>query len=496
MISAIEAGWVLSISMNSKDFADQSLILRNKHGKPQYCHGSRHPKSIQRNVVLADTILTDYTEIKIRYSGDQKWISNNSDRHENLLTTLALVFTQAFAEYLGKDKEAFGFAITPNGHICIFDTNPGGAGYSNQLAQIEVMTEVIRASHGILASAISRRSSDVLLDRFTINLAQKIDLEAAYSWLCAEMKENEVIPEEISSAIGVSSVENSLEKLEEAINESKGSVTLFLNDNTVDWNYGDKETGWLGYHGNRFNKAERICILSDQPENLPIPAKEMLNKFKSLGYTLQYTSNPFKNYGVYPVALIDGKLFVTNNPDYAFLNEFWGNGFLYSTVLKSNCFNFKTLDTNIERNSTTKIFRLEGRDAAKIESDELGEIIYEHAKEVIDQFVGLCVNSDDTLIVEYQDEHLKSVLGITVALQDIDWFVRKFNRPFKIRFKVESYSDKGYPHKSITKNLLDSGCRDGMLAMMTNRWLTSLEPYPYGELIDSTSNYYNEIINS
>lgn len=120
----------------------------------------------------------------------------------------------------------------------------------------------------------------------------------------------------------------------------------------------------------------------------------MLNKFKSLGYTLQYTSNPFKNYGVYPVALIDGKLFVTNNPDYAFLNEFWGNGFLYSTVLKSNCFNFKTLDTNIERNSTTKIFRLEGRDAAKIESDELGEIIYEHAKEVIDQFVGLCVNSD------------------------------------------------------------------------------------------------------
>ena len=324
--------------MNSKDFADQSLILRNKHGKPQYCHGSRHPKSIQRNVVLADTILTDYTEIKIRYSGDQKWISNNSDRHENLLTTLALVFTQAFAEYLGKDKEAFGFAITPNGHICIFDTNPGGAGYSNQLAQIEVMTEVIRASHGILASAISRRSSDVLLDRFTINLAQKIDLEAAYSWLCAEMKENEVIPEEISSAIGVSSVENSLEKLEEAINESKGSVTLFLNDNTVDWNYGDKETGWLGYHGNRFNKAERICILSDQPENLPIPAKEMLNKFKSLGYTLQYTSNPFKNYGVYPVALIDGKLFVTNNPDYASLNEFWGNGFLYSTVLKSNCF--------------------------------------------------------------------------------------------------------------------------------------------------------------
>ena len=170
MIPAIEAGWVQSISMNSKDFADQSLTLRNKHGKPQYCHGSRHPKSIQRNVVLADTILTDYTEIKIRYSGDQKWISNNSDRHENLLTTLALVFTQAFAEYLGKDKEAFGFAITPNGHICIFDTNPGGAGYSNQLAQIEVMTEVIRASHGIFPLSPEDRAMCSLTDLQSISL--------------------------------------------------------------------------------------------------------------------------------------------------------------------------------------------------------------------------------------------------------------------------------------------------------------------------------------
>ncbi|MDE6741047.1 MAG: DEAD/DEAH box helicase, partial [Muribaculaceae bacterium] len=33
----------------------------DKYGKPICCYGSRHPKSIQRNIVLADTILTDYT---------------------------------------------------------------------------------------------------------------------------------------------------------------------------------------------------------------------------------------------------------------------------------------------------------------------------------------------------------------------------------------------------------------------------------------------------
>ncbi len=79
------------------------------------------------------------------------------------------------------------------------------------------------------------------------------------------------------------------------------------------------------------------------------------------------------------------------------------------------------------------------------------------------------------------------MLGITVALQTIDWFVKKFNLPFKIHFKVESYFDKGYPHKSITKNLLDSGTRDSMLSDMTHQWLTTLDPYPYGDMLDSIS---------
>lgn len=461
----------------------------DKHGKPIYCYGSRHPKSIQRNVVLADTILTDYTEIKIRYSGDQKWISDNSDKHEKLLTTLALVFTQAFAEYLGKEREAFGFAITPNGHICIFDTNPGGAGYSNQLAQIEVMTEVILASHDIIATAIARKSSDLLLDRYTIFLAHKIDLEAAYSWLSNEIKENKAIPEEVSAAIGSTSIESSLEKLEVAIREAQGSVVFFFTDNTKNWNYGNLETGWIGYHGSRFNNAGtlKICIVQDEDKNLPLPAIEMLRNFKAIGHKLMKTSNPYNSYGIYPVALVDGKLFITNNPDYATLNEYWGNGFLYSAGAKSKDFNFDALEFKADQSETTKLFKLDETTTEVIRSNELGKIIYDHANEIIDRFEQLCNDSDDMLIIEYQDEHMKSILAITVALQTIDWFVRKFNRPFTIRFNVESYFEKRYPHKSITKNLLDSGVRDRMLSTMTKRWLSSLDPYPYGTMLDSTS---------
>lgn len=463
---------------------------RDKHGKPVFCYGSRHAKSIQRNIVLADTILTDYTEIRIRYARTQRWISDNREEHSKILTTLALVFTQAFAEYLGKEREAFGFAVTPNGHICVFDTNPGGAGYSNQLAQVEVMNEVIRASRSIISSAIAKHSKDILLDRFTIHLAQDIDLDKALAWLNAELNEEKVLPDEIEESLGTSASENSLSKLEQAIEESRGSVVLFFNSNTDKWNFGDSETGWVGFHGTRFNKAGapiKICVLRDDNVSLPIPAMEMLTTFKALGYKIVEAENPFKETGVFPLALVDGKIFVTNNAESSSLNEFWSNGFLYSSRLKSNVFDFKPMDIRYNQRELTKVFKLEDDDARAINSKDLGEVIYTHASDIIDYFAELCRNSENKLVITYQDEHLKSALGITVALQAIDWFVNKFNLPFTIQFNVESYFENGVNHNSITKNLPDSGRRDNLLSTMTKRWLSSFDTYPYGDLINSPS---------
>lgn len=462
---------------------------RSKSGKPVYCNGSRHAKSMQRNVVLADTLLTDYTEIRIRYARGQKWISDNSENHDSLLTTLALVFTQAFAEYLGKEREAFGFTVTPNGHICIFDTNPGGAGYSNQLAQIEVITQVIKMSKAILETAVARQSHDVLLDKFTIHLAQNIDVKAALDWVNSEMKELKMLPSEIKEALGESASELSLKKLEEAITEAAGSITLFFDAKTDKWNYGDSESGWFGFHGTRFNKAGapiKICILREKDFTIPLPANEMLSSFKALGYKIVEAENPFKGKGVYPIALVDGKLFATNNPESASLNEFWGNGFLYASRQHSNSFNFKPFEIRLQ-SEVTKIFKLEGEDAKHIKSNQLGEVIYAHASEIIDQFEAICKDSEETLEIIYQDEHLKSPLGIIVALQTINWFVEKFNRPFTVKFKVESYFESGNVRPGIGRNLPDSSVRDAFLSDRTKKWLACLGPYPYGMLMESPS---------
>lgn len=466
---------------------------RDKNNKPVYCYGSRHAKSIDRNIVLADTILTDYTEIRVRYAREQKWISDNRDEHEKLLTTLALVFTQAFTEYLGKEREAFDFAITPNGHICIFDTNPGGAGYSNQLAQIEVMTAVLKASKRIVEEALRKHSKDMLLDKYTIHLSPKLNLTAAYQWLTSELNEEQVLPEEVIATLGESAAENSLQKLEEAVAEASGSIVLFFDSNIEKWNYGDSESGWFAFHGTRFNNAGapiKICVLSNDNKQLPLPAADMLINFRALGHQVMESTNQYIDNGIYPLALIDSKLFVTNNPESASLNEFWANGFLYSARLSTNSFNLKPLDLQPPEGDTTCIFKLTDEDTLSIQSAVLGEVIYSHAKDVIDRFAELCKNSEGTLAITYQDEHLKSALGITVALQTIDWFVRRFNLPFTVQFKVESYYENSNSHNSIAKNLSDSGKRDAMLKDLTSRWLKTLEAQPdapSGEMLDSAS---------
>lgn len=56
-----------------------------------------------------------------------------------LLITLGLLFVRALSEELNVERTDLDFTITPNGHICIFDANPGSSSYSNQLAAMDLM---------------------------------------------------------------------------------------------------------------------------------------------------------------------------------------------------------------------------------------------------------------------------------------------------------------------------------------------------------------------
>lgn len=143
------------------------------------CLGSNTPKAVHRNVIIGDKIQTDFCEIKIRPSMGENWISQNKGKEQELLTTLAVLLAQALVEVLGKERTAVDFKVMANGHICIFDTNPGGAGYSIRLRTQETQQAVLRRAKTILDNA---RTRDALLDRNTSRFERLINLRAANDW--------------------------------------------------------------------------------------------------------------------------------------------------------------------------------------------------------------------------------------------------------------------------------------------------------------------------
>ena len=163
------------------------------------CTCSNKKDKVKRNVIIGDLIQTDYSEIRFRHKGQNRWMSNRS-MEENLLFTLGIVFTQALVDILGKERGAVDFAIMPNGHLCIFDCNPGGAGYANQMANITVMKEVVKAAKKMLEEAKRKDSKDMLLDKFTLRYAKYVDVDAALHWIAEEEEVGDTIPENIKEA--------------------------------------------------------------------------------------------------------------------------------------------------------------------------------------------------------------------------------------------------------------------------------------------------------
>lgn len=156
------------------------LAISGKEARMK-CSGSNDKNAIRRNVIIGGVLQTDFAEIKIRHRGRQ-WMHDRTTERD-LLFTLGIVFTQSLVEILGKDRNAVDFTLLPFGHLCIFDTNPGGAGYSNQLVKDGMMEKVIRKSKELLTIARQKNSKDFLLDKFTLRFMRYVNIQAALNWI-------------------------------------------------------------------------------------------------------------------------------------------------------------------------------------------------------------------------------------------------------------------------------------------------------------------------
>lgn len=296
------------------------------------CSCSNISEKVRRNVIIGDLIQTDYAEIRIRHRGKKSWMNSLSSDNENLLFTLAIVFSQALTDILGKEQESVAFTLMPNGHICIFDVNPGGAGYSNQLANISLMKDVIERSKQILQNAKNRKSKDLLLNKYTLRFINKVDIDSALTWIREEEDSRAVLPDEVM-AVSHSSTEVSIDVLKRALLSTSKKSYIFADDDYKHWLYDDAERGWMGRFLNIIQESNGLvsfCLVKRTSRAQPKKAKDALKAIaEDWAVEMLEIASPFADKSIYPVAYINDTLYFTNNPENGTLNDEWANKTLF-----------------------------------------------------------------------------------------------------------------------------------------------------------------------
>lgn len=433
------------------------------------CPGSHDHTLIRRNVIIGDLIQTDFSEIRIRHKDKNKWLSNR-DSESNLLFTLGIVISQALVEHLGKERGAVDFAIMPNGHLCVFDTNPGGAGYANKLSSVVIMSQVLKIAKSMLQQAKQRGSKDLILDKFTLRYIKYIDIDAALAWIEEEEEAAKKLPNEIENLFP-NAHELSIQELERSFSAATEPPILFIDNNYETWNYGGEMNSWRGQHLNNFagrGIEPLFCIATNKRAPMNMPIIQMIQAIKGWTKDVKIMENPYSSHGVYPIAYIDGMLYVTNNPEFASLNDKWANETMYCAQIENPANDAVSVDTTPK--ASAKIFTLTGNQSRNITSKTLGVVIQENAQGLVEQFVTYCKKQPGNIEVVYQDEHLKSVLAIVLSLQTIEHFVKLIGKDFTLKFKIEKYDETSLK-SSIQANLPGSSVRDTFLEGLARQWI-------------------------
>jgi len=425
----------------------------------QKCYGSNHADCVRRNVVIGGLLQTDYSEICIRRDVKDGWIDQLSEDSRSLLTTLGIVFCRAFAEYQGIEARDIDFVVMQNGHLCLFDTNSGGSGYCNRLANIQIMSIVIQQSKEIVDGISSKEE---ILDRFTLRYANNLDIEGAKQWLEKVIEDAQRIPDNIKNKY-TNARPAFYHDIEDFAHKSS-DCTLYVNSQWDSWNYDDDDINWKMRIAS-FRKASsdkpKLCLLS-QPEDQPIPTPmyktlQAITDWADL-IRLQHTAKD----NIYPVAYVNGHLFITDDINQINANSHWANDRVFCVDLENNPY---ASETAVNTTPPADIIRfvIDDTKTEQCNSKDLGKIIDSQCQDIIDDFTKYCNNNNSQMKVIYQDKYLRSEMGIITTLQFIDYFKERFNKPeVSLIFNLAKYSESR-PARKISHNIVDYDSRDRLI---------------------------------
>ena len=423
-----------------------------------------NPKMISRHVVFGDYIQTDFCEIRIKERPGTNWIN---ERHENkkLLTTIGLLIATSFCEYKGKDRNDIDFVLMPNGHLCVFDTNPGGAGYSNKLANSNEMFAILESCKERIDSI---KSKDELLDKYSTRYIHDIDIDVAKKWLEDALASFERVPDNVAKAFQNAKVVYRSEFGNELKN-TKDAI-LIVNNEFERWNWDE----WRRNLEHLGASNHQVVVDYFKSKYAPAPIKEIKDNIK--GYTgkdVKRFTKAICERGFWPLAIVGDKLFFTDEKENSMLNRSWAkDGSLYCIAGYETC----ETENLIFNDSACFKFTVAGQN--NVTTQNLTDVVLNsesRSENLINDFKK-DIRNCKTIEVEYSDEYIRTPLAMVVVLQFIDKIISQlgFDGNINIKIRGERYwdrykNDMDYENH-LKKYYLRSDDRDYYFKKLIEKW--------------------------
>ena len=459
--------------MSKNGFACHHAIDRvEDNGKPKLCIPPKN--RYYRNVIIGGLIQTDFCEMRIKNINGSP-VNKKDDKA--FLTTLGLVLCRAFTEHIGKDRTSVDFTIMMNGDLCIFDTNPGGSGYSNKLADSHYRLAVIQKSKELLESI---KDKEELLDKFTVRYLNDIDIEATLEWLKKELQSWDNTPDNVKGSRYASAKWANIIDILKDFKASPNDGVLFCNNSFDKWNYMSPDMAeirqtWV-HRVREIIQSHAIGPKVDLviPTNNSIPT-EYLSMLPQDGWLSIYSTRKHMDDGFYPLASVNGHFYFTDEPDTASLNGDWAKGSVF--CISPNAYDFdEKQQVSLKNALSTCVFNIETDETKKCYSNKLAEMVLDIAKGkglAIDDFFKHCNESKDSVLITYVDEHFKSVTGMIVTMHFIDTLLEKMGRKdkFHVKFVNEKYYTASSEVYSPWLNIEKWERRNSILEKLANNWI-------------------------
>lgn len=415
----------------------------------------RRDGRLLRNVVLGDTIQTDYTEIDIHIPG---WVLDGT----KLRHTLGMLICNELAERTGINRGDIDYLITSFGSLCVYDQAKGGAGYSNRLC----MNGLIYVVLDHIRELIQAMTPDMLIDRYTRNNSDKIDLAATRRWLDEEYEMRETLPAAIQALSQRAQISFTLKSdILRALSDGT-SVTLYAAADSVG-QYDDFLSINRALWYKNCTPANTSLCLYGTAKAIDFPTYLILVRCQA-NVSLRQTQTVLTP-GVWPIAAIGNDLYVTEDNAAARLDGNWGGDTCYRLPGMAAALRSANLEpVNPNAGNSWKFVIPSGTEIPVRQLYDTVCGIEPECQKAITSFMER--HRRQSVCFVYQDEHLKSELGMLLTVQFVKRMV-EILQPSDIQlcFEMEKYWDGRTNNARITDNLPDNQTRDGVLKDFCNR---------------------------